>query len=91
MSCTRRDIPAGGFAHEAIERSGVVDVVPERQLDQVQTEHGRTIPRCRRDGLSAPGDVSEQACMWSRHAEKIIPTVITGTDRYAPLVASKEK
>ena len=59
-------------SHKPVERRGAVDVVPERQFDQIETQRGRAVPRLRRNSVGAPGDVGEQSPMGSPHAEEIM-------------------
>ena len=82
---------SGGLLHQPVERRVVVDVVPERQFDQVEIQRGRAIPRLRCDSVGAPGDVGEQTRMGSPHAEEIIAAVVAGPDHRAPLAAGEEK
>src|SRR6516164_1010456 len=67
-----RGIASGGFLRKPVERRGVVDIVPERQFDQIESQRGRAIPRLRRDSVGAPGDVGEQTRMGLPHAQEII-------------------
>ena len=61
----------------------VVNVVPDRQHVDVESDFARALQRLRGDALGAPGDVIEQAAVRGFQAEQIIAAVARRTEHGA--------